>query len=166
MISFFACLTFFNPLGTANGGVCQKATTCIGDEVDSCSGGSYTPPACPNNCTSAKNGECKTDSKTNVTACVCFKGFHGVDCAKSGGRSSKGVAAAISGGVIAAIVIAGVIIVAMISFGAKKSYDWIGMRDANLGAARNNPTFQNPTNELNNSLYVDGAGASPNASPR
>lgn len=117
-------------------------------------------------CVFLANGQCKTDSATNVTACVCLKGFHGVDCSKQGGRSSKGVAAAISGGVIAAIVLAGVVALAVISFGAKKTYDWVGMRDSNLGAARNNPTFQNPTNETNNYLYVDSAGTSPNSSPR
>lgn len=111
-------------------------------------------------------GKCNTDANTNVTACVCTKGFHGIDCSLKGGQSSKGVAAAISGGIIAAIVIAGVVIALFVSFGAKKGYDWVSMRDANLAAAKNNPTFENPTHEAQNALYDDSGSTPSGGSPR
>jgi len=92
---------------------------------------------CPDNC--SNHGACSSSS--NITQCVCVKGFHGSNCAAKGGLSSAAKAAAISGGVIAAIVICGVIVLVILSFGAKKAVDHVLLNEQASAKSHISPLY-------------------------
>jgi len=77
---------------------------------------------------------------SNASYCVCFKGYQGLNC---GGRSSSlGTALAISGGIIAVIVICGVVFIVILGIGAKKGVDWVMLNQTAGANFHQNPLAQ------------------------
>jgi hypothetical protein len=114
-----------------------------------------TAPVCPNNC-SGTNGACVTSPDTNQTICVCVGDFHGVDCSLAGGLNVAALAGAISGGVIAAIVIVGAIILAVVVIGTKKAVDWAMLNNMAMANSNTSPIFVDPSSEHVNPLPGSG----------
>jgi len=116
-----------------------------------------TAPVCPNNC-SGDNGACVTSSDTNQTTCVCVGSFHGVDCSLAGGLNVAALAGAISGGIIAVIVIVGAIILVVVVIGTKKAVDWAMLNNMAMANSNTSPIFVDPSAEHVNPM--------PRSSPR
>jgi len=82
---------------------------------------------------------------SNASFCLCRKGYKGNNC---GGKSSAlGKALAISAGVIAAIVICGVIVLVLVAFGAKKGVDFVMLNQQASSNFKINPTHENRDQE-------------------
>jgi len=88
---------------------------------------------------------------SNASFCVCKKGYKGANC---GGKASNlGKALAISGGVIAAIVICGVIILVLCAFGAKKGVDFVLLNQQAGADFKINPTHEHRDHEHMSALH-------------
>jgi hypothetical protein len=119
--------------------VCTDTST----PVQACSSSvTFTAAECPNNCTGPDNGVCGTDPATNATICICKSDKHGIDCSLVGGLNVGALAGAISGGVIAAIVIVGAVVLVIVVIGTKKAVDWAMLN--NMAMANSNARCSNP----------------------
>jgi hypothetical protein len=115
---------------------------------DSCSNPQF---ACDEGVVPTTPGECETDADCNdkgqcVTSaegnyCQCDDGERGQDCS-SGGLSNLGKALAISGGIVAVIVIGGVVALVLLGFGAKKGFDYLTLKEINMGNSHQNPFYR------------------------
>jgi len=104
-------------------------------------------PACIDDSNTQQNDSLGTIDRpaTNASFCLCRKGYKGNNCgAKSSGL---GKALAISGGVIAAIVICGVIVILLVAFGAKKGVDFVMLHHQATADFQINPTHENRDQE-------------------
>lgn len=110
------------------------------------------PPACPNNCTcdGTDAGYCVVDQ--GITQCQCNNAQHGSDCCSSGGISAV-AKAGIATGIIVAIVLAGVIIFAVLSYGVKRGVDWVQIHNMNMSTAHDNPLHVPQTTEHTNPIH-------------
>jgi len=111
------------------------------------------PPGCENNCTcpnGQSHGTCVTID--GITQCDCDKKWHGGDCCTPGGLSTAAIAG-IAGGVIAAIVIAGIVAFAVIGYGVKRGVDWVSLHNMNMNAAHDNPLHKPAMNEHVNAIH-------------
>jgi len=142
--------------GDVVGGGCLPTSAGCLSPITSCSGViaiAFVPEPCPDECGGPKAGVCiniscaatpephtqpciNTSANQTAAFCLCKKGRHGLNC---GGGKSLAKALAISGGVIAAIVICGVIIIVIIAFGAKKGVDWAMMSHHRNADFQSNP---------------------------
>jgi hypothetical protein len=128
---------------------CVLASEALGDcsAVDSCAGTVvFQPGQCPDNC--SKAGVCQANG-----TCVCKKGVTGINCGSRTGLSAAAKAAAISGGVIAAIVIAGVIGIVIISFGTKKAVDHILLNEQAAAKSHISPLYQDTPGSGESAIY-------------
>jgi hypothetical protein len=118
----------------------------------------FTNPeqGCPNNCTCLEGNQNKTrgscTESEGIFQCVCDKGRHGADCCATGASFNKAIAG-IAGGVVAAIVIAGVVAFIVLGYGVKRGVDWVQLRNTNMAAAHDNPMFKAKTTEYDNAVY-------------
>jgi len=139
---------------SGNNGVCVNETCsalqAAGKTVPKVNG----VPAC------IPDGAVQYDNTTNQTIvtnstisyCLCKKGYKGNNC---GSRSSGlAKALAISGGVIAAIVICGVIILVVVAFGAKKTVDFVMLNQQAAADFKINPTHHARDTEHVNALHT------------
>jgi len=78
------------------------------------------------------------------------------------GGLSKGAVAGIAGGIVAAIVICGVVAFVILGYGVKKGVDWVQLRSTNMAAANDNPMFTPKTHEHENPIH----SSTPKGSPR
>jgi hypothetical protein len=136
---------------------CMPAADCAtfgGIDASSCTA---TTGGCENNCTcpnGQSHGECVT--LDGVSQCDCEKKWHGGDCCTPGGLSTAAIAG-IAGGVIAAIVIAGLVAFAVLGYGIKRGIDWVSLHNMNMAAANDNPMFKAKTTEHDNALFKGGS---------
>jgi hypothetical protein len=110
-----------------------------------------TPTECSTDADCNSKGECVTSDEGNY--CQCEDGQRGTDC-NSGGLSNLGKALAISGGIVAVIVIGGVIALVLLGFGAKKGYDFLTLREINMGNSHLNPFYHGQATEHTPPTYV------------
>jgi len=89
--------------------------------------------------------------QTNTSYCLCKKGYSGTNCGKK--SSGLGKALAISGGVIAAIVICGVIVLVICAFGAKKGVDFVVLNQQAASHFKNNPIGEDCNKEFTSALH-------------
>lgn len=139
-------------LGT--GAACLNNATCdnIGGAQWSCDGQLVVSTgACPGACTcyGERHGVCQLAE--GVGTCDCDEGWSGVDCCSRSSDPDKRRVGGIVGGVIAAIVIAGVILFVATGAGVKVAMHFARVRRL-LAAARDNP------------IYGDEGAPSPQAS--
>jgi len=112
-------------------------------------------------CIDDSNLENQTDTTNNETAkannagaisfCLCNKGYKGNNCGSK--SSGLGKALAISGGVIAAIVICGVIVLVIVAFGAKKGVDFVMLNQQAASHFKNNPLEETRNKEYTNAMH-------------
>jgi hypothetical protein len=110
----------------------------------------YVPPPCESDEDCSDKGHCEKSEEGNY--CVCENGERGVDCG-GGGLSDLGKALAISGGIIALLVIIGIVVLALLVFGSKRGVDFFLLRWANMAAAHENPTYVPGTQEAVNPIH-------------
>jgi len=115
-------------------------------------------PACINDSTQTDTVGNQTvvisSGASNISYCLCKSGFSGNNCGgKSGGL---GTALAISGGIIAVIVICGVILIVICTFGAKKSVDFIMLNQQANAHFKSNPLAEDRNKEFHNPLHHQG----------
>lgn len=103
------------------------------------------------NSTSATDEGNATEATTAPAYCLCQHGYMGANCL--GQSSSLGTALAISGGIIALIVICGVILAAVLLFGAKKGVDWVSMQQQLHTDFSTSPIHVQRDQEFSNPLH-------------
>jgi hypothetical protein len=152
--------TWCNILGIE---ACKTSDECavLGQVIDSCE--YVSPLTCPDDCicvpSNNSHGVCVISD--GIAQCVCDKKWHGGSCCVQGGLS-KGAIAGIAAGTVAAIVICAVVAFAVLGYAAKRTVDWVALKNQNMAAAQNNPMFKPKTTEHENPLHND----SPKGSPR
>ncbi len=85
--------------------------------------------------------------------CICKKGVTGINCGSKKGLSAAAKAAAISGGVIAAIVICGVIVLVVLSVAAKKTVDFVQLRQLADAKSHSNPMYKDAGSSGQNATF-------------
>jgi hypothetical protein len=94
-----------------------------------------------------------TVAGSNASYCLCERGYQGLNC---GGRSSSlGTALAISGGIIAVIVICGVVFVVILGLGAKKGVDWIALNQTAGANFHQNPLAHDRNTDCLNPIHEE-----------
>ncbi len=132
----FACV----PTGAGSPGENCVVATCSGGVI-------FIAEACPDNC--SNEGACAQNG-----SCICKKGVSGINCGSKKGLSSAAKAAAISGGVIAAIVLCGVIALVTIAFAAKKSVDFVQLKQLAESESHASPIYKDTGFSGTNATYV------------
>jgi hypothetical protein len=94
---------------------------------------------CAQNCTcgNVTRGTCLTSG--GISQCTCFDSYHGSDCCTAGGIPAA-LIGGIAAGVIAAIAIAGAILIFVVVVASKKAVDWAMLNNQSNAVSMENPT--------------------------
>lgn len=149
------CVWCFGASANDVGNRCVSSKTCQASATGSivgCGSASVTVALgnCPNNCSGPSNGVC-----TNGTICVCIGDYYGADCGQAG-LSAFVRGLAIGGGVIAAIIIVGLIILVAVVIGTKKAVDWAMLNNMAASHVHSNPTFVEANTDSVNPAFSPG----------
>jgi hypothetical protein len=112
----------------------------------------YTPPPCQNASDCNNAGTCVNG--TEGSYCQCDKNARGADCG-GGGLSTLAKALAISGGIIAAIVIGALIVLGVVTFAGYKTAKWALLREQASAVANTNALYEAPAGSGDSAIYVE-----------